>query len=105
MACLQTIAKESPVGGRLIFETHGIKSYKHPSICGLQDKKEGRSLSEGKGTKFRDCTEKRRQDKIKAEAKREKKYLWTEKQLSVTLIYVELKIQSEIFPSWGSDEP
>lgn len=60
-------------------------------------------MSEGKGTKFRDHTKKRRQDKIKAEAKKGEKNLWTEKQLPVTLLCVELKIQSEIFPSWGSD--
>lgn len=51
-------------------------------------------------------TAQRKEGKIKLKQKlKGKKYLWTEKQLSVILIYVELKIQSEIFPSWGSDEP
>lgn len=80
----------------------GLNPKKQPYICDLQDKTEGRNISEGKGTKFRKFQKKRRQDKIKAEAKI---ILWTEKQVSITLLCVELKMQNEIFPSWGCNEP
>lgn len=75
-------------------EDMGLNPKNNPiSVIFKTRQREGTFLKE-KEPNSGNFQKKRRQDKIKAEAKR---ILWTEKQVSITLLCVELKMQNEIF--------